>query len=415
MSRSFLVSMALSLATASLAWGQSNFGGVIAPPEIPVQVFAPSEPSEPAVAVTGSKVWFRLEYLLWWLRSSPATTPLIVSGSNGDPVPGALDQPGTVPFHDSSLHFGNTSGLRLTAGAPIGRTFGVEGSYFWLERRGNGFSASATADDMAVIARPVFNPVTGAEGAYASAFPGSVTGGSSVYGQSQLQGYDLNLTATVFRCPAVRVDALAGFRSLYLNERLTISDTLVPVVPDFVTFNGVGVDAFTPVFDVDRFRTHNAFYGGQLGGRVVWQEDHFSISLLGKVAFGGTQQLVFIDGATVMAPPGGPPVATVGGILAQPSNIGRWYHTTFSVVPEAGVDIGYQFTPWLRASVGYTFTLWTGVVRPGGQIDRVVNPSQVPIDPTFGTGGGPNRPAPPSFHDTGFWAQGVSFGLMFTY
>ena len=43
-----------------------------------------------------------------------------------------------------------------------------------------------------------------------------------------------------------------------------------------------------------------------------------------------------------------------------------------------------------------------------------LNINLVPIDPNFGTAGGPNRPAP-GMRSTGYWAQGINFGLEFTF
>jgi hypothetical protein len=60
--------------------------------------------------------------------------------------------------------------------------------------------------------------------------------------------------------------------------------------------------------------------------------------------------------------------------------------------------------------VGYSFLYWSNVVRPGDQIDRTVNFTQVPIDPTNGPLSGSARPAlMPRQND--FWAQGFNFGI----
>jgi hypothetical protein len=409
-----LTAVLVLFAGAGITSAQTVTFGTLILPEADTLNDAPTMAYDPG-ETPPARAWFSIEYLLWWIRSGPLAAPLVTSGSPADAVPGALGQPGTVPFQNSSLHFGNTSGIRLSGGIAVSDAVAVEASYFLLEERSTGFAAASDAGGTVVIARPVINAQTFAESAYTSAFPGSVSGGTAVTGQSRLQGYDLNLSANLYRDAVLRFDALGGFRSLYLNESLTISDIQIPAVPGFVNFMGAPVDALTPVIDLDRFRTHNAFYGGQLGGRLTWQEDEFGVSIVGGVALGATQQLALIEGRTVVFAPGAPPVATVGGILAQPSNIGRWYHTTFSVVPEVGLDFSYQITPRLRASIGYTLVFWTGVARPGNQIDRTVNPSQVPIDPTFGQGGGPARPAPPPFHESDFWAQGISLGLAFSY
>ncbi len=413
MGRSLVSAVVMLFATTGLVRAQAVvLGPPLAPGDGPILVAEPLAPPP----TSWTQAWFRADYLLWWMRSAPTGGPLIALGSPTDTVPGALDQPGTTPFPSQSrLTFGNTSGLRFSAGVPLGDAFSVEASYFYLEQRANGFTASATADDMVVVARPVTNAQMLTQAAYPTAFPGSLTGGSAVAAQARLQGYDLSVAANLYRDNALSFDVLGGFRSLYLDESLTVTDSLTPVVPGFITFLGAPVDALTPVSDFDRFRTHNTFYGGKLAGRLIWQEDGLTVSALGGAAVGVTQQLAIVNGATTVSPPGAAPVTSPGGILAQPSNIGRWYHTTFSVAPEVGVDVGYQVNRWLRVNVGYTLVYWTHVARPGNQIDHTVNPAQVPLDPTFGTGGGPNRPAPPSFQQSDFWAQGVSFGITLTY
>jgi hypothetical protein len=79
-----------------------------------------------------------------------------------------------------------------------------------------------------------------------------------------------------------------------------------------------------------------------------------------------------------------------------------------------GINVGYQLTEHLRAFVGYSFLYWTHVARPGDQIDRAVNPTQLPLSTTAPQLTGPARPAP-VLRDTDFWAQGISFGVEFRY
>jgi hypothetical protein len=105
----------------------------------------------------------------------------------------------------------------------------------------------------------------------------------------------------------------------------------------------------------------------------------------------------------------------VGGVYALPSNIGRYFRDDLAVIPEIGINLRVCLSDHLQARVGYTFLYASSVARPGNQIDRVINPNQVPTDPaSFGTPGGPARPAF-SFRDSDFWAQGVSFGLELRY
>jgi len=79
--------------------------------------------------------------------------------------------------------------------------------------------------------------------------------------------------------------------------------------------------------------------------------------------------------------------------------------TAFLGFPQLGVNVGYQLTDNVRAFVGYTFLYWNDVLRPGDQIDRVVNTTQSPVN-LIGNGllVGPARPAP-IFRESDFWAQ----------
>ncbi len=62
--------------------------------------------------------------------------------------------------------------------------------------------------------------------------------------------------------------------------------------------------------------------------------------------------------------------------------------------------------------MGYDFLYWSSVARPGDQIDRTVNSTQ--IAPRTGPFTGPARPAF-EFKNTDYWAHGVNFGVEFRY
>ncbi len=233
--------------------------------------------------------------------------------------------------------------------------------------------------------------------------------------RTHLQGYELNLAANLADRGPLRLDVLAGFRALDLNESLSLADDLMPLAAGFLTFNGAAVPTPSQATDSDIFRAANHFYGGQVGGRLSWQSDRFSITAVAKVALGATEEIVNINGSSTLFLPGTTPATAVGGILAQPSNSGQFYRSTFSVVPETGLELGYQLTPRLRATLGYTLLYWSDVARPGNQIDRTVNPIQVPTDQGFGMGGGPARPALPTIRESDFWAQGLTLGLLFRF
>ena len=136
-------------------------------------------------------------------------------------------------------------------------------------------------------------------------------------------------------------------------------------------------------FRGDLFETANNFYGVNLGSQVRWQKDWLFLSAYGKVALGSTEEKLRIQGSTTLVTPTGNQTAP-GGILALPSNIGNYSRSVFGVVPEAGLTLGIEPIRHVRATLGYSFLYWNNVLRPGAQIDRIVNPGQVPTDSNFG-------------------------------
>ena len=131
-------------------------------------------------------------------------------------------------------------------------------------------------------------------------------------------------------------------------------------------------------------------------------------NVTGKVAVGAMYERVRIDGNTSVTNAFGT-TSDTGGVLALSSNIGSYNRTRTAVVPEAIVNLGYKFAPWGTLTVGYNFLYVTEVVRPGGQMDNVVNTSNLPF-----AGGSSGRPSF-LFNGEDFWAQGISFGLMLQY
>jgi long-subunit fatty acid transport protein len=86
----------------------------------------------------------------------------------------------------------------------------------------------------------------------------------------------------------------------------------------------------------------------------------------------------------------------------------------FSVVPEAGLTIGYRITPQLSVFSGYTFLYASDVVRAPQQVNRQVNPTGA-----LAISSNPSRtlvgPAEPSFkfNASDFWAQGLNVGVAY--
>jgi hypothetical protein len=411
----FLLSLAVFLTSAALAQAQSN---ALPPPAEVVDI----RPEEALWSVPGDpnpgpydRFWMRADYLLWWVRSGPVNTPLVTTGSPLDPVPGALGQGGTAAlFGGTPLNYGTFSGFRLGAGFDLISGFGLEAGYFALERRAAGFAAVSDASGNPLIARPVFNNQGPGENAYLYSLPDTASGSVTVLSQTHLQGGDLNLTANVYQGPSVRFTVLAGFRMVELDESLNITGNVTPLVPGFLTFLGGPADPPFSLTDFDSFKVQNKFYGGQFGGRLTWRGGPFELGLLGKLALGSTQELVFINGFSALNSPGNAPVTNPGGLLTQPSNIGRYYHSSFGVIPELGLNLGYCVTPQFKVTFGYSFLYWNRVARPGNQIDRTVSAAQVARDPNFGSSVSDLRPLF-QVHESDFWAQGINFGIEFQF
>ncbi len=142
------------------------------------------------------RITLSADYLLWWVRKGPTPGPLLTVGSAGDPIPGALGQPGTQPlFGDGGLDYHTFSGLRLNGSIGLASGLGLDGSFFILERRSLGFGAASDANGNPLIARPVINDLNSVPESYDTSFPGSVAGASTVVSDTRLWGYEINLAA----------------------------------------------------------------------------------------------------------------------------------------------------------------------------------------------------------------------------
>jgi hypothetical protein len=368
---------------------------------------APPEPEE------AKRLRFRAEYLLWYVKNSPIPA-LITLGSATDPVPAGLGQPGTTTvFGGGDVNNYNRSGGRFALGYWFGEEerFGFEADYLFLASRAVRFELNSSGlPGSPVIGRPFIN-VAAPGGPTADVALVALTGlaGGHVEARSTnfVQSAEVNGLWNFRHDPCFRVDGLAGFRYAQLDESIGV-DSRSNVALGTPTFGGQTISIS------DRFDAANHFYGGQLGARAEVKRGRWSLEGLGKVAFGTMFEDLRIRGSTVFTMPDGTAVARTGGLLALSSNIGDQNRTTFAVVPEAGLTLGYTATDHLRFTFGYSFLYLSRVVRPGEHIDLGINPNLAPISLTAGTPGGPARPSS-VLTDSDFWAQGLSFGAEFKY
>ena len=363
----------------------------------------------------GPGFWFQAEYLLWRVKSSQSSSGPVF-GTIPTALANAPDLPaGSItglPHDPSRAHYGDQDGLRFGAGFWLdgAREWAVEGSWFQLEKATRRFQASSNGDP---VIGPVFeDPISGRQTIILYAIPNGRAAELDAQSNNRLWGAEINLRRQL---PAIffadRLDLLVGYRHLQFSEGLELDGThsALPGFQDPVA----GTTSYT-----DRFGVHNDFDGAQIGLASHADFGPFTVDVIGKLALGGMQEHLNIDGLTTLIDPVGAPGTTitrVGGVLTQPTSIGRFTHSNFSIVPEVTANLGWRITPRLKATVGYNFLFVDKLFRVQDQIGGV-DGRQV-FGSTLFT---PNaQPAPtlpqPQGSTTSFWAQGINLGLEFSF
>lgn len=367
---------------------------------------------------------------------------------------------------------GLQSGGRFSLGYWVDpeQRFGIEAGYFFLGLGGNSSTASNGSPALGI---PYIDGVTGLPTTYTVAqqptttqinqfvntTPGvlvhlydttttnSSAGNVAIHSGGNLQGYDANGIFNVFNGRMWRLDLLAGFRYAQLDEDLVISSSVTQSQTIATTFepalglpiNGQSIiDSYNTVNNrIDTYATRNSFYGGQLGARSEFMFDRLSLFVGAQVGLGNMNEVVDINGLTnttstssitptkplalagiPLTVPSGAAVATsktssqtLGGFFAQPGNIGSYQRNVFAVMPQGDFKVAYRITDRITGTIGYTFVYMSSVVRPGDQVDHVINPNLLTSPSTTGTSSKSNY----TMQTTDFWAQGVTFGLAVRY
>jgi hypothetical protein len=353
------------------------------------------------------------EFLLWWMQGF--NIPVLATTSTSPTGTGYLGDPATVPIiGPGNVVGGIRPGVRLRAGYWLdeANTWAIDGSIFYLGQ--SNWDSAVGSNQYPVITRPIFspNPFPGSttligETGEAVAVPGILAGGLTVHAQSVLWGADVNLRRCLLNDCDTRASWFVGYRNLNLIESLKMTENITVIGP------GDGRVLLTdPIGSIvrvqDRFGTTNHFNGGQIGGTYERRWGRFDFDARGSVALGVTSQELSISGSQTRTPPGGVPVNFQGGLLAVGPNLGNFTGNQFSVVPEVTLNAGYWVLPNLKVHMGFNFIYWTNVIRPGGQIDNVVDLTYVPNAPHVPSSG-QARPQP-LFHQSDLWVTGLQFG-----
>jgi Putative beta barrel porin-7 (BBP7) len=325
------------------------------------------------------RLYGSVEYYLQWFENQRVPPLVAIAPPNsmfGNPagVPGEI-----VLFGGRKVDFGGIDGMRATAGYWLDaqQNRGVEASGFLTEQTGKLF---AVLHDGAAT-NPVLLARTSSTGALAATvgFPGLVTGSVIASQHTRLWGSEANGVLNWSDSCRSRIDLLAGFRYLDLDESLDIQDTSQAVfAPTFVQTR------------TDSFDARTQFWGGQIGARTTIGWGCASLCLIGKVGLGVSHLSVDREGQTFV--PAGLITTLPAGLLVTPDNTGRDTTDRFAVLTETTIQVGYQWTKCLQTTVGYTLLYLTSSARVGDQIQR--------------TGG---------INATDFYSNGITFGIGLRY
>jgi hypothetical protein len=370
--------------------------------------------------------WGSVEYLLWWVKDAPLPFPFVLTGPvNGPPPnnnPGALNEAGFPTLTGKGVDFGALSGVRATVGGYLDSegTIGIEGSGFILPQQSKTYRAASDANGNPTLGFRYLDTAFAnnlAEDIFQASIPpgnangvGPFSGSVAVISQIRLWGAEINGVIGTAGSGGLRLQALAGFRYVDLSESLGLQLQSTALDGSVVFFQGTPFGSPASILTIDSFQTRNQFYAGQVGLRGEYCMGGLVLTATSKLAVGNNHESINVTGSSTLNPNPGPIQSVPVGQFAGPSNIGRRTGDEFDWMPEFELKIGYQITSWARATIGYDFLYIYRVVRPGSQVDLVVNDTVNPVNAAFG-GFDPTKAPQPFFGRHDFWAQGLTFGV----
>lgn len=337
-----------------------------------------------------SGTWGSFEYLLWWRkeRNIPALVTTTSNSVNQD-TDGQLGQPGTVILlGPSSFEDHMQPGGRFDLGVWLDpcHSFGVGTRFTALGD--DDLNYTVASGTTRVLTVPFFNldPAVNSEDTLVVASPlDGTTGSINVQGHNEVYFGDVYMRIAGARTNVYQIDVIGGYGWSRINEDLSLRT--------LTTSGGTNIEVR------DRFKTSNEYHGGMIGLMGNFDRGAWSVSGVAKATLANVHQSVEIDGLTRI----GGVTQSLTGLFAQNSNIGTRNQDQFAVIPEVGVNWNYKMGNGWSATVGYTVVYWSQALRPGQQINRLVDPTQTSANPSF------------RFNDTTYIAQGLNFGLQWNY
>jgi Putative beta barrel porin-7 (BBP7) len=428
MYKTSLASLATLLLWAGVTLGQEHEAPTELPPprvqepsafrhlwdEINTTCFAGSAPTG-GYAVTAD-----LDYVLWFLANPRDESRIAATGNLANRNVRLL---GALGDAEHAREPG--SGGRLALGFwethanpwfPEGiRDLGAEAVFFFVGQRSARFEDAISRN----IVRPFFDVNNRVESGFVVAAPGLATGSVAAHAQADVWGAEANVWKTVYYDePGTTgtVSVMAGFRYLDLDARIDIGSVSVfernlAAFPAFLPFAGNTLQV------ADSFAAHNHFYGAQVGiagkllpGECLLIEGGF------KIAIGETVEDLTIAGGQLRTLANGRRIASPGGLLALPSNSGHVHKEQFAEVPELDLKLSVPLTSHLTISTGFSALYWSRILRPGQQIERDLDITQIHNFPpaASATPTGLNQPGVP-FRQSDLWVLGLHVGLEVTF
>ncbi|MFO0863057.1 MAG: BBP7 family outer membrane beta-barrel protein [Gemmataceae bacterium] len=349
--------------------------------------------------------WVKAEYWVGWVEGMQLPA-LVTTASPGTPraFAGLLGNPNTDFVVAGSAANGARNGVKFDTGFwfPRNDQLGVEFGGSMLESQSSIYAIRS--DGTKILARPFFDVTSNSQQAVLVAFPG-VSGGRIDVTASSGNFYEghLDLIERTIDTGTFRADSIIGYRFYRYDERVVIQQTAMPQEAAFIP--GTVIQSF------DDFRTRNEFHGIDMGVRFRFLlSDDWSLGLLAKVALGRQVRESNVSGGQQSFVPGQTASIQQGGVLALTSNIGTRSKSDWSVLPELGVNLGYQVTTNMKLTFGYSLLLMQGISRASDQIDINVNPGLLPPS----TLSNPAFPAPLLRRDD-VWIQSLNLGLEFVF
>lgn len=352
--------------------------------------------------------YFDLEWLLLYFRSMPVAAPMISAGPIGSAARPGVDDGAKVLFGDKNIDFGPMNTLRLTMGVwDTDRICGIEASAFLTEQRAEVNQFLGPIEGRTVLARPVFNVLTGVQESILISSPPNFGGTAGTYTSSRAGGAEVNFLRNFCYYDRFKFNTIVGARWMALNEQLRVDSNSVLTDVD---------PADPPIRDItDQFSTRNNFYGLNFGFHSEFRKGRWFTDMVAKVALGFTHEKLNQSGFTRFVDQGVETVIPFGAYVLEP-NSGRFSNKDLAALPEFNLKLGYQCSQRISAYIGYDIMYLSKAVRPGDQVNPNINPTLLPISNVFNPQF-PFGPPEPSllFKTTDFVMQGFSFGVSVRY